>query len=173
MKQIELNTVRRAKSNDPVLFALVDDDKFDYLMQWRWFAVKSRYTYYARTNKCNDYRSVRMHRLLMGAVDTEIIDHIDLNGLNNQCHNLRRCSVSQNQMNKPSYNHSSKFKGVRLHHSKSNKFADSWYAEIRINGKPIHIGTFRNEEDAAMAYDKLAKKHFGEFARLNFNIPSE
>ena len=46
--------------------------------------------------------------------------------------------------------------------------AQKWYACIKIDKRSIHLGSFGKEEKAAERYDKEAKKHFGEFARLNF-----
>lgn len=91
------------------------------------------------------------------------VDHIDLNGLNNQKHNLRLCTNHQNSFNKriPSENKSG-FKGVSFH-----KRAGKWRARVKFNRKENHIGLFKSKIEAARAYDKLAVKLFGEFARTN------
>lgn len=61
-------------------------------------------------------------------------------------------------------NASCKFKGVR------QRTWGSWVSEIReLNrGKRIWIGTFKDSESAAMAYDKAAFELFGTNAMLNF-----
>jgi len=47
----------------------------------------------------------------------------------------------------------------------------SWVMHIRVNGG-VKTGSFPftkdGEIEAAKAYDEMAKKHFGEFANLNF-----
>jgi hypothetical protein len=43
-----------------------------------------------------------------------------------------------------------------------------WVASIRRNKKTYHIGYFKNEIDAARAYDERAMELHGEFACLNF-----
>ena len=42
------------------------------------------------------------------------------------------------------------------------------FAQIGHLGNTYHSKRFLTEEEAARAYDELAKKHHGEFARLNF-----
>ena len=58
----------------------------------------------------------------------------------------------------------SRFKGVHWF-----KPLQKWRAQIIVNYRQITLGTFVVEEDAARAYDAAAHKHFGEFARPNFN----
>ena len=42
-----------------------------------------------------------------------------------------------------------------------------WRAAIQADGKSINLGNFLNEKEAARAYNKAAKKHFGKFAFMN------
>ena len=43
----------------------------------------------------------------------------------------------------------------------------SWWARINAKGRHIHIGSFKTEKEAALAYNVEALKYFGDKARLN------
>ena len=146
--------------------ALVDDADYEWLNQWKWYAKKERGTFYAvrGINKGGDRRSIRMHRLILGLTDPKDFgDHKDMDGLNNQRNNLRKCSHAQNQRNRNGHrNSASKFKGVTFR-TKDNM----WYAQIKYNKKLTHLGGFKTEIEAAQKYNEAATKYHGEFARLN------
>lgn len=148
---------------------LVDDSDFDYLNQFKWYIFKSRHFVYAirmdYNRETKKSKIIFMHREIMGLLDSKkrsvFVDHEDHNTLNNQRYNLRNSSNAQNQMNK-------------IPRGKS-KYLGVWYnrgsivSKIRINKKQVTVGQgFKTEEDAARAYDEMAKKHHGEFANLNF-----
>lgn len=139
--------------------ALVDDADYDYLNQFKWYVTKGPKTFYAGRDLVIDgvTRRLKMHRIIMSTPCGLVTDHIDHNGLNNQRSNLRNCTKSQNQRNKTPIG-SSKYLGVNI----------CIRATIRINNKNVNIGSFKTEEEAARAYDKMAKIHFGEYANLNF-----
>jgi len=62
--------------------------------------------------------------------------------------------------------HSSKYIGVYKKVCKSGYVC--YTVHIRSNKKFTYIGCYKNEEDAALAYDKVAKELFGVNAKLNF-----
>jgi hypothetical protein len=141
--------------------ALVDDETFEWLNQYKWSAHKGKGKWYAirakRINgKCN---IIYLHRFIMQPKDNTVIDHIDGDGLNCQKCNMRICSQSQNMQNSDC-KHSNKGVGLT---TGSIKFT----AQIHIHGKKIHLGCYTTEKEAAVAYNLAAIKYFGEFARLN------
>lgn len=143
-------------------FALVDDEDYEYLNQWKWYAVNDHKMWYAIRNVKINHRktTIKMHRIIMNPSIKEQIDHKDRDGLNNQKHNLRICNNSQNHMNIKSRAKSG-YKGVYWH-----VISKKWVAQIKTD-KVYHLGLFITKELAALAYNKAAEELFGEFAYLN------
>jgi len=154
MREIKLTQGRMAQ---------IDDEDFEWLNQWKWCVQRMHNTYYAirKQHIGNRYITIRMHRIIMRTPSHLQVDHKDRNGLNNQRLNLRNCNNSQNQMNKKSSG-VSQYLGVSYNHKGRIK------ANIKGNGKIIHLGTFETEIEAAKAYDNKARELHGEFANLNF-----
>jgi hypothetical protein len=104
-----------------------------------------------------------MHREIMRPPDGFVVDHIDGNSTNNRRRNLRTCTRRQNLYNSRPRRGKSKYKGVRY-----EKRTKRWVAEITHRGRKYHLGSFKNEVEAAKAYDRKARQLFGPYARLNF-----
>ena len=150
-------------------FAIVDPDDYYWLSRYKWFATKNGSTFYAKrhTHKREHAKttSVFMHRKIMDAPDNLLVDHINYNGLDNRKANLRLATRRQNSLHviRTMNPGSSKYKGVSWHIHKNR-----WGAKITTDGKTIHLGYFKDEIEAAKAYDNAAKKYHREFAALNF-----
>lgn len=146
-------------------FTLVDDEDYEEFNKHKWYASKEGYVFYAQRSTYNPHKILRMHREILNALPTQQIDHINGNGIDNRKSNLRFCNHSQNQGNQTHKKRigTSKYRGV--HWAKKDKF---WVSGIVVNGEKQHLGSYFNEEAAAKAYDRAARKHFGDFAIPNF-----
>lgn len=77
-----------------------------------------------------------------------IVNHKDLNKLNNNVNNLEIITAREN-LNQKHLKSSSKYTGVCW-----DKHANKWRSFIRIENKLIGLGSFDNELDASNAYQK-------------------
>ena len=141
--------------------ALVDDEDFEMLNQYKWFNNGTGYAI-TKIKKNNKQVNKLMHLFIIDTPKDMQTDHIDRNKLNNQKFNLRIVTRSQNTMNRPKYKGTSKYKGV--YYNKQNK---NWVARIKLNKKQITIGSYEDEKDAALAYNEKAIELFKEYAYLN------
>lgn len=150
--------------------ALVDDEDYDLVSQYRWYAKETPprpgnrgIGPYARAviEENGRSRSLLMHKLITGWPKT---DHIDHNTLNNQRHNLRPVTDQQNHFNRlPDVDTSSRYKGLTW--VKRHRL---WRVQIMVSGEIFRLGRFPSETEAALAYDAAAREKHGEFACLNF-----
>lgn len=144
--------------------ALIDDEDWELVKNYKWSAQKGKNdTFYAVTTI-----TVPMHQLIMGIKD-QAIDHINGNGCDNQKINLRTATSQQNSFNRRKRSGcSSLYKGVCW-----SKKAKKWRAYLTKDQHYLSLGYFKDEKEAARAYDRAALIHFGSFARLNFNEGEE
>lgn len=151
------------------------------------YAVRFEYIKGTSSKSCKygKKRRIQMHREILGLKkgDGKLTDHKNHNGLDNQKHNLRVCTHKENSKNKLSYkNSTSKYVGVCfIKQNIAKKYTTKegnekiypakeyfyWRATIENNGKRELIGNFKNEIDAAKAWNERAKILYGEFANLN------
>jgi hypothetical protein len=147
-------------------FAIVDDDLFDELNQYRWFAKRGDKTWYAARNiRLPDGRrtTCHLHREVFrvrGEPVPREVDHKDRDGLNNQSDNLRPATRSQQNRNKGRRSdNTSGFIGVSWTGRK-------WQAQVRVNGKRKRLGYFTDPFSAAWVRDQFVKQ-LDPHAQLN------
>jgi hypothetical protein len=92
------------------------------------------------------------------------VDHKDGDRSNNHWLNLRWATRQQNRFNSRANKtkKTSRYKGVAWQVARKK-----WIVSLCINGKRLTIGRFNDEREAAIAYNKAAIKHYGQFAYIN------
>lgn len=152
------------------LVSLVDDEDYDRVMQFCWQGYPHCKTFYAQRSMQlgnGKQKTVQLHRFILKLeAKTPIVDHRDGNGLNNQKSNLRLCSLAENARHliRPPKNNTG-YRGVYFDRNKERYIVQ---AHDRF-GKKMWVGTFKDLIEAALAFDRHAREHYGEFCgRLNF-----
>jgi hypothetical protein len=142
-------------------YAIVDDDVYERLQKFRWYARQQPDTgkwYAARSEKG---KRVHMHRLIMNAPRELDVDHIKGDGLDNRMSNLRLVTTAQNRDKYK--NNTTGYKGVSQQRGR-RKFR----AQIYVYGKAIYLGWYDTPREAALAYDRAVRKYHGVFGCTNF-----
>lgn len=144
-------------------FAIVDAEDYPEVSRFNWKLNKAQgYVYRTLGHSGREY----LHRFLMKPANSkQLVDHKSGDRLDNRrSTNLRLCDKAGNARNCVKHiPKTSKFKGVFW-----SKRPRRWISTLMLNRKKIYVGSFSDEIDAARAYDKAARAHFGEFACTNF-----
>lgn len=113
--------------------------------------------------KSGKFKSFKLHRLVLNAVDGQLLDHINRKTFDNRRENLRLITRSGNALNsKLSTKNSSGYRGVTYH--KQHK---KWYVQLVKDYKHHFIGLFTSKKEAVIAYNVAVVKLHGEYAKLN------
>jgi hypothetical protein len=148
------------------LVALIDDEDWEAVSVHDWRAMFSNGRPYAYSLPRKYFGSHRlsMHRLIMQPMVGVEVDHVSGDTLDNRRANLRVASHAENMRNRKTHrNNTSGFKGVY-------RAGERWRAQLCIDSKNVCIGRFDTAREAAEAYDRSARLHYGDFARTNFPI---
>lgn len=155
-------------------FAVVDDDDYEFLMQWKWHAYTNYRIWYARRQTLKaDSPAGKQHPILMHRVINKTpagmhTDHVNGDGLDNRKANLRTATSVENGRNRGSNRGATSLhKGVDWD-SRHQK----WRAQAMINRRKIFLGRFVNEVDAAKAYGAFAAANFAEFNQTDAGASS-
>jgi hypothetical protein len=161
MKKIQLSG-----KNGKGKVTLVDDSDYEWLNQYKWYLGKYKTGFQIKRATPT---KLLMHRLIMNAPKGMEVDHINFNQLDNQRHNLRLATSSQNHMHKLKLKN---YNGIRCTSIYKGVYWDiqvnKWKAIITRDGEHLNLGFFPKEYLAAMAYDLNAITLHGEFAITNF-----
>lgn len=103
-----------------------------------------------------------LHRVIwkwMTGDEPPIIDHINRARADNRWSNLRLATPTLNNVNSGlSRLNTSGVKGVRMQPRDGQ-----WVAMATVKGRAVYLGTFRTREEAATAYEAVAKAEYGDF----------
>ena len=148
------------------MVALIDDADWPLVSKWKWHARRDHDRAYYAECTTPKHTALEMHRVLIGALAGQEVDHVNGNSLDNRRSNLRLATRDQNMFNRPKMKtNTSGFKGVIA--TKSGK----WGAQIKAHKRYHWLGLFSTAIAAAHAYDRAAVQLHGEFACINFPKP--
>jgi len=147
--------------------ALVDDEDFEWLNQWKWLSMNGYAVRVIYPNgKKGGGKNIQMHRLILGlgswSKNGDEVDHKNLKKFDNRKENLRIVSHGLNQRNRKTYACSG-LKGVYW-----DKRLGWWQVIVTdMSGKKINLGCFDDKIEAAKVRDSWICKNDAIFNRVN------
>lgn len=137
-----------------------DKEDYELIKDCCWWINDNGYV----VTSLNNNKKIRMHRLVMGDVDSDIrIDHINHNTLDNRKCNLREATNAENLRNgKLRRTNKSGVVGVSF-----DKQRNKWAASITVDSEDIYLGRYDCIEDAIKARKEAEEKYFGEYSYDN------
>ncbi len=158
--KIPLRNIKR----EIIDYTLIDSDDYDRVIKYTWSIMVTKLVNkdYKKAQTKINCKNISLSHFIIGKPSNKknVIDHINNNSLDNRKKNLREATRSQNSQNKKKIIKStttSKYIGVYL--TKNLKW-------ICTSSKQ-HLGTFHNEIDAAITYDKYVLIKYGKNASTN------
>ena len=145
--------------------AVVDAEDYEWLSAWAWDLKRGYATRGGTKSRVNGNRF--MHRSILSARPGEICDHINGDTLDNRRCNLRIVTATENARNRRAKTQRWGRK-PHAHYKGLSWTPHGFIVRIGLERKQIYLGTFQDEIEAALAYDRAALHHYGEHARLNF-----
>lgn len=151
--------IGRTSNTDKEFYFDLED--YEKIKDYCWLELSSGYI--AARDKSGNF--VYLHRLVMNADNSVIVDHKRHNLLDNRKEFLRIGSQCRNMMNASMRkDNTSGFTGVSRDSRNGN-----WIAEIRCNKTKIFLGSFNSKQDAIKARKEAEEKYYKEWSYKNSN----
>lgn len=142
-------------------YAIVDDENYDYLNQWKWKLDSKGYAVRQTSRKLGKRKIVYMHREVAKTPQDMLTDHKNFNKLDNRRKNLRICTKRENQIHQTNSRNTSGIRGISY-----DKNSNKWIIQFspqKYKYKRIYLNS---KQDAIKKYNKMVKKYYGEFGIL-------
>ncbi len=158
----------RIPGSEQIAQAQVSLQEHAYFSQWEWqlhekgYAV--RYVHVNDGTAKGRVAPIYLHRAILHAPPGDVVvDHINRDRLDCRRENLRLVSKAVNNLNR-GVRAGGKFVGITMDRARSRK---PWVAQIAKRGVGRTIGRYATGEEAAWAYDTVARVVHG-ICHLNF-----
>lgn len=140
-----------------------DEEDFPRIKEYCWCLSEGYILTNLRKKPARKKSGLQLHRLIMNAGASDIVDHINHDPTDNRKCNLRIVNRSQNNTNmRLKSSNTSGVTGVSY-----DKSRNKWQANIQVDGRGHYLGRYDSFEDAVAARKAAEEKYFGEYSYDN------
>lgn len=149
------------RRNGEIIEAIIDTVNLPLVENhtWRVIHYQNLGTFYVATwvrIENGKYKSVRLHRLILGAPEDLHVDHLNHNPLDNRRCNLRLVTKAENNQNRRTpKNNTSGERNVRW-----NSEMGKWTVAMSVNKKEMYFGLFEDKNEAIQIARQKRREYF-------------